>query len=380
MADETVVSIIPWPKTKDATATTNKQTTNETGKNTSKSTSKTAKTTVKQTAKRKGLSKLRPRGKAAGKTRADEAAAGDDDLPLAESLLLPDFMELVNEPPKTQLKSSANNPAVTDGLGPEPAPTAPSLPAPQLPAPMAAPVTPVTPRDESAETGPPAAQPRDDRAFAPPHASSFLLRAAALALAAVGMAMNGWFGHSLGSSDVAGWMFLAIGVTADLVALVMPTCAARLWHARHRATALAGWAVWTMTFIFAVTASIGFASTNISDVALKRGSRVTPAVQSAQTALTDAMAARDRECKGGVGKFCREREAAVAERRQALDTAQHAVGQTADPQSEAAIKLVAWVSRGAVKPTTDDFAMLRLVLLALLPQVGGILLMVGRKV
>jgi hypothetical protein len=33
---------------------------------------------------------------------------------------------------------------------------------------------------------------------------------------------------------------------------------------------------------------------------------------------------------------------------------------------------------GLLRPTGDDFAMLRLVLLALLPQIGGILLMVGR--
>jgi hypothetical protein len=32
-----------------------------------------------------------------------------------------------------------------------------------------------------------------------------------------------------------------------------------------------------------------------------------------------------------------------------------------------------------LRPTGDDFAMLRLVLLAVLPQVGGILLMVGRR-
>jgi hypothetical protein len=31
-----------------------------------------------------------------------------------------------------------------------------------------------------------------------------------------------------------------------------------------------------------------------------------------------------------------------------------------------------------LRPTPEDFAMLRLVLLALLPQIGGILLMVGR--
>ncbi len=63
--------------------------------------------------------------------------------------------------------------------------------------------------------------------------STILLRAAALALAAVGLAMNGWFARSLGSSDAAGWLFLAIGVAADLVALVAPSCAARLWQARH---------------------------------------------------------------------------------------------------------------------------------------------------
>jgi hypothetical protein len=206
-----------------------------------------------------------------------------------------------------------------------------------------------------------------------------LLSTAALALAAVGITINGWFARTLGSSDVAGWLFLAVGVAADLVALVMPSCATGLWQGGQRATALVGWALWLLTFVFAVTAGVGFASTNISDVTLARASRVTPAVTNAQAALTDAMAARDRECKGGVGKFCREREAAVAERRQILDTAMATVGQTADPQTDAAIRLVAWLSDGALRPSKNDFAMLRLVLLALLPQIGGILLMVARR-
>ncbi|MGB7122112.1 MAG: hypothetical protein WBE02_20525 [Bradyrhizobium sp.] len=210
------------------------------------------------------------------------------------------------------------------------------------------------------------------------HLAPILLSIAALALAVVGITINGWFARSLGASDVAGWLFLAVGVAADLVALVMPSCAAGLWGAGQRATALVGWAVWIMTFIFAVTAGIGFASTNISDVTTARASRVTPAVTNAQAALADAMTARDRECKGGVGKFCREREATVVERRQILDSAMASVGQTADPQSDAAIKLVTWASRGTLRPTPDDFAMLRLVLLALLPQIGGILIMVGR--
>ena len=128
-------------------------------------------------------------------------------------------------------------------------------------------------------------------------------------------------------------MFFAVGVAADLVALVMPSCAARLWQARQRAISLVGWVVWAMTFVFAVTAGIGFASVNIADVTLSRASRITPAVHWAQEALADAMAARDRECKGGVGKFCREREAEVAERRHALDAGMSAVAATADPQT-----------------------------------------------
>lgn len=112
---------------------------------------------------------------------------------------------------------------------------------------------------------------------------------------------------------------------------------------------------------------------------LSRASRVTPTVTAALAALSDAVTARDRECKGGVGKFCREREASVAERRQMLDAAMASVGQEADPQTEAAIKLVAWGSRGELRPAPEDFTMFRLILLALLPQVGGILMMVGRR-
>lgn len=55
------------------------------------------------------------------------------------------------------------------------------------------------------------------------------------------------------------------------------------------------------------------------------------------------------------------------------------VGQAADPQTDAAIKLVAWISRGMMRPAPEDFAMLRLVLLALLPQIGGMLLLISRR-
>ncbi|WP_315770535.1 MULTISPECIES: hypothetical protein [unclassified Bradyrhizobium] len=344
MADESVVaSIIPWQQPK----------------------------TAKPRPKRAKVVKPRPRPRA-DKAEKAKTAALDDEMLASETLIMPDFLEFVNEPAKSR---AAAEPARTEAAA---SAAAAAIPAATAPTTMTPRETPAVIEGEVVPAAAPVTPAKVARGRLT--ASSILLQLAALALAAVGMAMNGWFAHSLGSNSTAGWMFLAVGVTADLVALVMPSCAARLWQGRHRASALTGWTVWLMTFVFAVTAGIGFASTNISDVTLARASRVTPAVQAAQTALADAMTARDRECKGGVGKFCREREAAVAERRLALDAAMSTVSQTADPQTEAAIKLVAWVSRGVVKPSAEDFIMLRLILLALLPQIGGILLMVGRRV
>src|SRR6516225_7513926 len=121
--------------------------------------------------------------------------------------------------------------------------------------------------------------------------ASYVLSGAALCLAGVGIIINGWFARSLGSTEAAGWLFLAIGVATDLVALAAPSCGAHLWGAGQRATSLLAWAVWLMTFIFAVTAGLGFASENIADMTLARASRPTPAVTVAQAALADAMAA-----------------------------------------------------------------------------------------
>jgi len=201
--------------------------------------------------------------------------------------------------------------------------------------------------------------------------------AAGFGLTGAGICMNGWYSGSLGATSSSGLVFLAVGIAADLIAFAMPSSAANLWP-RHRLTSLTGWAIWAAIFAFVLMNGIGFTATNISDVTLSRQDRVTPAVTLAMTALDDARAARDRECKGGVGKFCREREAAVAMRQASLDAAKTTVEKTGDPQVEAAIHIVVWISGGALKPSSDDAMMLRLVLLALLPQIGGILLMIGR--
>ena len=260
---------------------------------------------------------------------------------------------------RLRLKAAVLKPAkISSDCEPEnPPPSATRHPLVKAPSPP--PVTPVTPSRR--------------------HTAGLALSLAAFALAAVGVTMNGWFARSLGSSDVAGWLFFGVGVAADLAALAIPSCAARKWQGRQRGTALAAWLVWGITFAFAAMAGLGFASVNVADVTSARAARSTPAIVAAQTALTDASAARDRECKGGVGKFCREREQAVNDRRQSLDSALRTVEYNADPQTQAAIRIVTWLSAGTVKPNGDDFGLLRLILLTLLPQIGGVLLMIGRE-
>ncbi|MGJ5135708.1 hypothetical protein [Bradyrhizobium oligotrophicum] len=202
------------------------------------------------------------------------------------------------------------------------------------------------------------------------------LRAAGLGLALVGLSMNAVYARSLGSSDLSGWLFLALGLCADCAALTLPSVSASCQDIGSKAAA---WVTWATMLAFAVLGSVGFASTSISDVTLARSSRVTTQVVTAQSALADAMKARDLECKGGVGRFCRERETAVETSRAGLAAAMGAVQTGADPQAAAMMHLVTWASAGHVTPTEGDVSMVRLLLVALLPQVGGILLMVSRQ-
>ena len=121
-------------------------------------------------------------------------------------------------------------------------------------------------------------------------------------------------------------------------------------------------------------ASIGFASVNIADTAIERAGRSTPAIEDGQLALADAKLARDRECIRIRRPMCQVREDQVVERQGKLDAERSAV--VADPQTDGARRLVRWISLGSIDV---DVAMLRLALLTLLPQIGGLLLMVARR-
>jgi hypothetical protein len=183
---------------------------------------------------------------------------------------------------------------------------------------------------------------------------------AALGLALVGTVQNGWFAQSMGATPVAGTLFLILGVASDAIALVLPSvCRQGMASppAESRAGRVAGLAR-------DVQFRAGLLNRLRGDEHRGRhhGPRVTGNPSRAQTALGDAMLSRDLECKTETGKFCREREAEVQVQRLNLDAATQSVGRAADPQTMAAVKLVSWVTAGAISPSENDFGMLRLML------------------
>ena len=255
------------------------------------------------------------------------------------------------------------------------------------------PVTVAEPRDAEPDPARVTIMPPEPRSLLP-RLAALVLALAAIAIAIVGGLINAWYARSLGSTEVAGWLFLAVGVAADVAAFALPICAAGLWRNRQVGAAGMAWSLWLLTFAFAIMAGIGFASLNIADTTAGRRAIVatstasadqrTAAIAAAQLAAAAATKAREAECAAR-GPRCRDRE---ADERTALIALTTAIGApmpavvaigVADPQTEAASKLAAWVSFGTLRPTGDDFSMLRLLLLALLPQIGGLLLMVSRS-
>ena len=192
-----------------------------------------------------------------------------------------------------------------------------------------------------------------------------------LALALVGLTINGWFARSLGATDFAGWLFLAVGLASDLSALLLPDAASRLWRSRQLIASAVAWSLWLLTFGFALVASVGFASLNITEVIATRANRSTAAIVEIEQSLADARKARDQEC-AKLGPVCRSRQDTVAGWEQKLADARQALVLAADPQTLSAAHLVAWISRGPVAPSSDDLAEFRLALLVVLPQLGSV--------
>jgi hypothetical protein len=136
--------------------------------------------------------------------------------------------------------------------------------------------------------------------------------------------------------------------------------------------------VWPILFTFALLASTGFAATNLADTIMVRASRNTPTVELAQRLADTLTRSREDECRRR-GDRCRDLEALERQALADLKAERSKVAEGADPQANKAAGLIAWLTAGGIKPGAEDIANFRLTLLTVLPQLGGVLLLVGRR-
>lgn len=200
----------------------------------------------------------------------------------------------------------------------------------------------------------------------------------AYALGIVGLGINGWFSYSRGSSEVDKALFLGLGFILEAIMFYLPAQTANQWRDRKLGGVIVGCFLYPFLFIFAITNSLGFASLNLQDTATARAERVTPAISDAQRKLDTLTTSRAVECVKR-GDKCRQLEREEQQALESLREAREKVSATADPQVTSAAKLVSWVSLNRYAPTPEDFAMLRLLLLTLLPQLGGLVLMLSQR-
>lgn len=184
---------------------------------------------------------------------------------------------------------------------------------------------------------------------------------------------NAWSGGSL--ADVA--LPATMGILAEAVMFFLPAWAMTLSPVRQVI------ALVLLVFVsaFALTNSLRMASIIAADQATARADRRTEGVQTADKALEAARARRDEACGRGLGKTfaCQARQTEVLRLEAKQSQAVIKVASQARPESGDFAKLVSWISRGAIQPGADDFAMLWLLFRTFLPQVGGIVLMLARR-
>jgi hypothetical protein len=225
------------------------------------------------------------------------------------------------------------------------------------------------------------------------HSSSsgaLILIAVALAIGALALAINGQTGWRFGTTTFAAITFASLSVAADVLAITLPAAAVALWHARRRGLAVAAWIVAGVALTGAALASLGFAELHLGDTAAGRHAIVatssaladqrTARIAAAERAASVATKAREGECAVR-GPRCRERE---AEERTALSALTDAIAAPvpavptiaadADPQVTAALRLATWLG---LKLAPDDVVNFRLGLMAMLPNIAGLVLAFG---
>jgi hypothetical protein len=222
------------------------------------------------------------------------------------------------------------------------------------------------------------AQPRthaaDVTAVTASRRSNYALVATAYGFFALGIGINVWNATTGGSlADMA--LPAGLGVLAEAVVFSLPAWALTLPIGRQ----VLAWALFTFISVFALTNSLRMASLIAADQATARAERQTEGIRTADRALEAARSKRDDACGPGHAKSvaCQTRQAEVAKLEAKQTQATAKVASQAKPEANDFAQLVTWASRGGIQPGADDFAMLWLLFRTLLPQVGGLVLMLA---
>ncbi|SRR6266404_1797667 len=200
----------------------------------------------------------------------------------------------------------------------------------------------------------------------------------AYGLGTVGLGINAWFAWNRGTDLIDKGLLSFLGFTTEAMAFYLPDQATRLWMQRRLVGFCFASILCVILFVSALINGLGFASLNLTEASTVRSERITPAVADAQRKLDTLSASRRDECQKR-GDRCRQLEKEEQLALESLRDTRDKVTASSDPQIASAAKLVAWVSFGRYHPSADDFAMLRLFLLTLLPQLGGLVLMVASR-
>jgi hypothetical protein len=231
-----------------------------------------------------------------------------------------------------------------------------------------------------------------------------------IAATAVGLYINASFLWKFGRSSEASAVLAIIGLVTDGMTVSLPSVAVGLFLRQRYVLAGATAPIYLLAVTMTALTALGFASQNIGDAVHFRGAtkeqRTDLAADLARlraergglkfiptTAATVAAAQRahDQEC-AKLGPICRQRadalNAAIANKTltdHAADLDRRISGAvdklagvpviaTGDPQVEAAVAVVTWASMGTLKPGATDVEMLRVLGVAAIPIVGGLLL------
>jgi hypothetical protein len=204
----------------------------------------------------------------------------------------------------------------------------------------------------------------------------------AFSILGMGLRINAWYGEKLGSDPAAQSLFAGLSVAADALCFLMPEAASVLWHKGRRVSAWLCGVILAAVLVGATLATIGFTSTNIADAGAVRSSAVKERAD-LEKQIAELEASKKELDKPARWASEAKTHAAQADRVKAdLEEARGKLKalpavDKADPQTEAAAQLTAFVSRGAFSVSSGSVSNVRMLGFVVLPQFSGLVFMMG---